>query len=189
MTALLQQDNSHNEPWEEPRGELPVTAGRVGLWLFLAVATMVFAALLSAYIVRMGQSDWHSLPKPRALWFNTGILLLSSVVLHWASNALHRGNQKRAQLGFLAGTILSVLFLVGQIWSWSVLQRLGYFLDTNPSSSFFYVLTAIHGLHLLGGLIAALWTVRNAERLRLFIMYWHFLTIVWVVLFGVIVLT
>ncbi len=182
MTELLQQDNSRN-------GEFPVTAGRVGLWLFLAVATMVFAALLSAYIVRLGQSDWHSLPKPSSLWFNTGILLLSSIVLRWAGSARRRGNQKSAQLGFVVGTILSVLFLIGQIWSWSVLQKLGYFLNTNPSSSFFYVLTAIHGLHLLGGLIVALWTVRHGERLRLLIMYWHFLTIVWVVLFGVIVLT
>ncbi len=166
-----------------------ISTGQVGLWLFLAVATMLFAALLSAYIVRMGQSDWHPFPKPGLLWFNTGVLLLSSVSLRWASSALRQGNQKRAQLGFVAGTTLSVLFLIGQIWSWSVLQQLGYFLNTNPSSSFFYVLTAIHGLHLLGGLIVALWAARNTERLRLFVMYWHFLTIVWVVLLGLIVLT
>jgi cytochrome c oxidase subunit 3 len=161
----------------------------VGLWLFLAVATMLFAALLSAYIVRMGQSDWHSLPKPGLLWLNTGILWLSSAALHWAHNAVRQGDQKNARLGLVAGTVLSILFLVGQVWSWSVLQGLGYFLNTNPSSSFFYMLTAIHGLHLLGGLLVALWAVRNIERLRLFVLYWHFLTVIWGVLFGLIMLT
>jgi cytochrome c oxidase subunit 3 len=85
--------------------------------------------------------------------------------------------------------VLSVLFLLGQIWAWGVLHKLGYFLNTNPSSSFFYLLTAVHGLHLLGGLIVAAWTVRLSERLQLFVTYWHFLTAVWVVLFGLIVLT
>jgi cytochrome c oxidase subunit 3 len=166
-----------------------ITPGRVGLWLFLAVATMLFAALVSAYIVRMGSGDWHSLPKPGLLWVNTGILLLSSAALQWARLCEHQSNSKNARLGFIAGAVLSALFLLGQVWAWLVLHRLGYFLSTNPSSSFFYLLTAVHGVHLLGGLIVAAWTVRSAERFELFVTYWHFLTIVWVVLFILIVLT
>lgn len=166
-----------------------ITPGRVGLWLFLAVATMIFAALSSAYIVRMGSSDWHSLPKPGLLWVNTAILLLSSAALQGARWAERQGNGRGARLGFIAGAVLSALFLFGQIWAWLVLQRLGYFLNTNPSSSFFYLLTALHGIHLLGGLVVAAWTVRSHERFQLFVTYCHFLTIVWVVLFALIVLT
>ncbi len=166
-----------------------ITPAHLGVWLFLGVATMVFAALVSAYIVRMGSSDWHSLPKPGLLWVNTAILLLSSVALQWASLAERQGAHRSARLGFIASAVLSALFLLGQLWAWGVLQRLGYFLDTNPSSSFFYLLTAMHGVHLLGGLIVAAWTVRTRERLQLFVTYWHFLTAVWVVLFGLIVLT
>lgn len=164
-----------------------ISAGQVGLWFFLAVATMIFAALLSAYIVRMGSSDWHSLPKPGLLWLNTAILLLSSAALQWASTALRQGNLKSARLGFVAGVVLSGLFFVGQVWTWFVLQKLGYFLSTNPSSSFFYLLTAVHGVHLLGGLIVA--AVRSRERFQLLVTYGHFLTVVWVVLFGLLVLT
>lgn len=166
-----------------------VVPGRVGLWLFLAVATMVFAALISAYIVRMGSSDWQSLPKPGLLWVNTAILLLSSAALQWARSCEHYGDMKNARIGFIAGAVLSALFLLGQIWAYLVLHKLGYFLNTNPSSSFFYLLTAVHGLHLVGGLIVAAWTVRSSERFQIFVTYWHFLTIVWVVLFILIVLT
>jgi cytochrome c oxidase subunit 3 len=166
-----------------------VTPARVGVWLFLGVATMIFAALVSAYIVRMGSSDWHSLPKPGLLWVNTAILLLSSAALQWVTIAERQGAHRSARLGFVAGAVLSALFLLGQLWAWAVLHKLGYFLNTNPSSSFFYLLTAVHGLHLLGGLIVAAWTVRSSERLQLFVTYWHFLTAVWVVLFGLIVLT
>ncbi len=169
--------------------ELFIAPGRVGLWLFLGVATMVFAALVSAYIVRMGSADWHGLPKPGLLWVNTGILLLSSAALQWARLRERQGDSTNARLGVIAGAVLSALFLLGQIWAWGVLHRLGYFLATNPSSSFFYLLTGVHGLHLVGGLIVAAWTVRSPERFQLFVTYWHFLTIVWVVLFTLIVLT
>lgn len=169
--------------------ELLLTPGRVGLWLFLAVATMIFAALASAYIVRMGSSDWQSLPKPGLLWGNTAILLMSSVALQWARISERQGNARSARVSFIAGAVLSALFLLGQIWAWFVLHKLGYFLNTNPSSSFFYLLTAVHGLHLLGGLIVAAATVRSSERFHLFVTYWHFLTIVWLVLFTLIVLT
>lgn len=176
--------------FKSPNGkEFLITPGRVGLWLFLAVVTMLFAAFISAYIVRMGSSDWHSLPKPGLLWVNTGILLLSSAALQWARLCERNSDSKNARLGFIAGAVLSALFLLGQIWTWFVLQKLGYFLNTNPSSSFFYLLTAVHGLHLFGGLIVAAWTVRSSERFQLFVTYWHFLTIVWVVLFTLIVLT
>jgi cytochrome c oxidase subunit 3 len=116
-------------------------------------------------------------------------LLLSSAALQWATIAERQGAHRSARLGFVAGAVLSALFLLGQLWAWAVLHKLGYFLNTNPSSSFFYLLTAVHGLHLLGGLIVAAWTVRSSERLQLFVTYWHFLTAVWVVLFGLIVLT
>ncbi len=114
-------------------------AAQVGLWLFLAVATMLFASLLSAYIVRMGAADWRSLPKPGLLWFNTGDLLISSAALHWADSALRQGQRRTARLWTTVGAIAAGLFIIGQITAWYLLYSLGYFLHTNPSSSFFYV--------------------------------------------------
>ncbi|MCI2430051.1 cytochrome oxidase subunit III [Candidatus Acetothermia bacterium] len=178
--------------------ELPAT--KLALWLFLAVATMLFAMLLSAYLVRLGFSEEHALPKPNLLWFNTLLLVFSSLALERAS----RGTARRAPALWLVGGALAVLFLIGQLFAWSELAQAGYFLATNPASSFFYLLTALHGMHLLGGLVA--WTrtascviqegrgesrgeaVRFAPasstrvKLELCAFYWHFLLAVWVVI-------
>ncbi len=163
------------------------------LFVLLAASTMVFAAFTSAFIVRRGLSDdWQAMYKPPILWLNTGILLASSFVLDLSRRALKAGNRSRFNLWWSAGTALGILFLVGQAIAWYQLRQAGVFVATNPSSSFFYVLTAAHAFHLIGGVIALLYVDVQALRLRLgpakrtaidiTAVFWHFLDGLWVYL-------
>ncbi|SPE33598.1 Cytochrome c oxidase, subunit III [Candidatus Sulfopaludibacter sp. SbA3] len=168
-------------------------ASFTGLFVLLAASTMVFAALTSAFVVRRGLSDdWASMPKPQILWLNTAVLLASSVVLDLSRRALKAGNRSRFNLWWTAGTALGILFLVGQAIAWSQLKSAGVFIASNPSSSFFYVLTASHAFHLLGGVLALAYVDVQALRLRLgpakrtaidvTAIFWHFLDGLWVYL-------
>lgn len=179
--------------WE---GAFPVPTPKIGLWIFFAVPTLLFSALVSAYIARMGLSDWRPLPEPKLLWVNTGFLILSSMALQWAVYKARRGRSGRMRLGLFVGGALAMLFIGGQVWAWQQLRELGYFMATNPSSSFFYLITALHGLHLLGGLVAWGRTMKRAWRgaqedlsIELCAVYWHFLLLVWLVLFGLMLIT
>jgi len=180
-------------------GAFPLPTMKIGVWLFLGVATILFSALVSAYLVRMGLPDWRSLPEPGILWVNTALLVLSSAALQLARLAARRARLRELRQGLLAGGLLSLLFLLGQLVAWRQLQGMGYFAATNPSSSFFYLLTAIHGLHLLGGLIALGQVMRRAWEgacaagrhlgVELCAIYWHFLLLVWLLLFGLMLAT
>jgi cytochrome c oxidase subunit 3 len=146
----------------------------------------------------MTYADWQALPVPALLWLNTAILILSSVALQWARTS---GPQQadRVRRGLLAGGALAFAFLVGQLLVWRQLGSLGYFVDTNPSNSFFYLITALHGLHLLGGLVAwfraslRLWRGAEVAKIRMSVdlcaVYWHFLLLVWLVMFGLFLVT
>ncbi len=174
-------------------------ASFTGLFVLLAASSMVFAALTSAFIVRRGMSDdWSSMPKPGILWVNTAVLLISSIVLDRSRHALKTGNRTHFNFWWTAATALGFLFLAGQAWAWIQLRDAGIFVATNPSSSFFYVLTATHAFHLVGGLAALTYVDVQAWRLRLgpakrtaidvSAVFWHFLDGLWVyllVLFSV----
>ena len=177
----------------------PMPTAKLGLRIFLAVATVLFSLLVVAYSERMTVADWHSLPKPWLLWPNTGLLILSSIALHRAQAAAHRGQTEGMRTGLFAAGVFSFAFLAGQLWAWQQLAALGYFAAANPANAFFYLLTALHGLHLLGGLAA--WG-RTAAKLRrgveisqlslsveLCAVYWHFLLLVWLVLLGLLLFT
>jgi cytochrome c oxidase subunit 3 len=164
-----------------------------GLMVLLAAVVMFFAALTSAFIVRRGLSnDWVSTRMPRVLWLNTAALLASSAVLELARRALKSGRRESFNRLWIAGSALGLLFLAGQYAAWLELRAQGIYLATNPSSSFFYVLTAAHALHLIGGVVALLYVSVQALRLRLgpgkrtaidvTAMYWHFLDGLWVYL-------
>lgn len=198
--------NGHHGGWGsggrgEGEGVFPLPTLKIGVWLFLGVATILFSALLSAYLVRMGLPGWHSLPKPAVLWGNTALLIASSAALQFARAAARRGRPHAMRRGLLAGGVFALLFLLGQLLAWRQLQAMGYFLATNPASGFFYLLTALHGLHLAGGLVALGRTARRAWRGRrtdeareplgveLTAVYWHFLLLVWLVLFGLMLVT
>src|SRR5579863_7850255 len=168
-------------------------ASFTGLFVLLAASTMVFAALTSAFVVRRGLSDdWASIHKPPILWANTLILLASSIVLDRSRAALKRHDRSKFNLWWTAGTVLGILFLVGQAVAWRQLKDAGVYIATNPSSSFFYVLTASHAFHLLGGVAALVYVDIQAWRLRLgpakrtaidvTAIFWHFLDGLWLYL-------
>ena len=127
------------------------------------------------------------------LWFNTGVLVLSSVALQIAVVAARKGQMDTTRLALVTGGLTALAFLAGQLMAWRELSASGYLLDTNPANSFFYLLTAMHGLHIIGGLVALgrttlkAWTGVRRDQLRLSIelcaMYWHFLLFIWLALF------
>ncbi len=180
--------------WTKGGEGLPVPTAKLGLWLFLGVVAMLFAAFTSAYLVRMPLPDWRTIPKPPILWLNTIVLLVSSAIAQWALTSARKGKLDNLRKGLLLTTILGAAFVVGQLIAWRQLAEAGIYLQTNPASSFFYLLTAMHGLHLLGGIIALVWVTAKAWRkefathrylaVELCITYWHFLAFVWIWLFA-----
>jgi cytochrome c oxidase subunit 3 len=171
-----------------------VPPAKIGLGVFLAVVGSLFALFISAYSMRMTMVDWRALPVPRLLWFNTGVLVLSSVALHSAYLAARRNDINGVIVGLCAGGAAAVTFLVGQLLAWRQLSVAGYFVASNPANSFFYLITAAHGLHLMGGLVALgrttakVWRGVEMVQVRLSVelcaIYWHFLLLVWLVLLG-----
>ena len=172
-----------------------VRPSKVALGVFLAVVTSVFALFISAYSIRMEVGDWRPLPEPTLLWGNTGILILCSVFLQGAWIAVKRDNVQGVKLGMALGGIMTIAFMVGQLLAWNQLIESGYVISGNPANAFFYTLTAIHALHLVGGLVAlliAVVRVWNAEELAVNVrssvelcgVYWHFFLAVWIILFS-----
>jgi len=195
------------KPWVEQRpvkdidgdGALRLPTIKVGLGVFLTVATSLFALLISAYHMRMMAADWVTLALPRVLWLNTAVLILAGVAMQWTRSAAQWGQIDNVRLGLIAAGVLTFSFLAGQLWAWQQLNASGYFVRNDPATAFFYLLTALHGLHLLGGMWV--WGRTTAKVLRgvevakvrlsveLCAVYWHYLLLVWLVLFAVLLHT
>ena len=172
---------------------------RVGMMVGIASILMMFTALTSAYIVRAGlANDWRPLPVPLFIWVSTALILASSVTFGAAKKALGKGAARLYRRWLTATLALGLAFLGAQLLAWRELVAQGVYLATNPHSSFFYVLTALHGLHLAGGIVAlsyllarARWaSIRMAaEELKqrtlaeVVGIYWHFMDGLWVFLF------
>ena len=198
----LSQQRLTAKPWLEVgamddfpgTGASPLPAATLGLGVFLAVVSSLFALFISAYFMRMQVADWAQMPAPPVLWFNTGVLILSSVALQYAQVAARRGRMEDVGYGLIAGGLFAVTFLIGQLFAWQQLKAAGYFLSTNPANTFFYLFTGLHGLHLLGGLVALgrtadkVWRGVEVSQVRLSVqlcaVYWHFLLALWLVLFS-----
>jgi cytochrome c oxidase subunit III len=168
-------------------------ASFTGLMVLLAAVVMFFAAMTSAFIVRRGLSeDWIHTALPSVIWFSTTVLIASSIVLELARRELKAGRRAGFNRLWILGSGLGVLFLIGQYMAWLALRAQGVYLATNPSSSFFYVLTAAHAVHLIGGVCALLYVSVQALRLQLgpgkrtavdvSAVYWHFLDGLWIYL-------
>ncbi|MFC7537788.1 heme-copper oxidase subunit III [Sphingomonas sp. GCM10030256] len=188
--------------WES-RPAVPDTdrppAAKVMLILYFGVAAVLFGLVTSAYLMRMGMpgmahgplGGWRALPELPLLWVNTGILLLGSVAWEGARTIA----RKRLFRWVFAAGLLGLLFLAGQLLLWRQLTDDGRFLRGDPAAAFFYLITALHGLHVLGGLyfwaraIAALGTGGGALRVQLTATYWHFLLLVWLVMLGLFLAT
>ena len=189
----IRADNTH----QGNAYELP--AASLGLRVFLGVATVFLALFVIAYGDRMAFPDWRPLPEPWLLWLNTAVLILSSIAMQKGLIAARQARIEGVKTSFLAAGGCAFVFLLGQLLVWQQLVDLGYFVATNPANSFFYLLTALHGVHLLGGLVA--WSriaVRmgretDAARLRMSVelctVYWHFLLVVWLVFFALLLFT
>ena len=198
----LSQQRLMAKPWLEEglnddfpgTGAVTLPAAKLGLGVFLAVVGALFTLVISAYSMRQSLADWRALPVPKLLWFNTGVLVLSSIALQWAYLAARRNDLEGVIIGLLGGGVSAVIFLVGQLLAWQQLIVAGYFVASNPANSFFYLITAVHGLHLMGGLVALGRTTSKVRRgakvaevqlsVELCTIYWHFLLLVWLVLLG-----
>jgi len=187
------QDGGGDEGRPDPGSTFPVSKGRMLLWLVLTVVVMLFAGFTSAYIVLRGLPGWQNVALPGTLWVNTFILLGSSFTMEWTRKRMRQGNSSGAKLWMGATAGLGLAFLVGQLVAWNQLAGAGVFLSSTLHSSFLYILTGIHALHLLGG-ISALgyvttqifrnrYTSTNHEPVALCATYWHFMDGVWVFLF------
>jgi cytochrome c oxidase subunit 3 len=171
---------------------VPQRAYITGIAVALAAILMFFMALVSAYMVRKGfpNSGWQYLELPRILWLNTLVLLASSVTIVLARRRLAEHDQSGFRYWWMLTTALGFIFLGGQLLAWRQLEHAGVYLSSNPSSSFFYVFTAAHGVHLFGGLVALIAVaVRDPRHLtrgtatEVAEVYWHFMDGLWVFLF------
>ncbi len=190
-------DNDFDGFGAEGRGggepTLPFDTAQLGVWALLATLSMLFAGFTSAYLVRRVGSDWQHISLPSILWFNTALLLASSITLELARASMRRWHTDAAKGWLLATALLGLAFLVGQLLAWRQLAAQGIFVPTSPHSSFFYMLTGVHGVHLLGGILALFfalsrvwhshWSAAEPNALNLCATYWHFVDGVWLYLF------
>jgi cytochrome c oxidase subunit 3 len=173
-------------------------AGKVGLRVFLVVVTVIFTLTTIAYVDRMMLANWRPMPEPWVLWLNTGLLIAASVAMQWARTNTTRDNLDGVRNGLIYGGIFTFAFLGGQFYVWQQLVGLGYYANLSTANAFFYLVTALHGAHMVGGLVA--WG-RSFARMRkistsgssitdlrlsveLCTTYWHYLLLIWLVLFG-----
>ena len=172
----------------EPASPQPA---QTGVWLAIGTICMSFAALTSAMVVRQGAApDWRHFQLPQLLYVNTLVLLASSGTLEWSRRRIAAAG--RAGLSGVSLTLaLGLLFVTGQVIAWRQLAAQGLFLATAPSSAFFYVFTALHGLHVVGGLVALSYVLSRLRRmsgavprvaLRAAALYWHFMGVLWLYL-------
>ena len=146
-----------------------------------------------SFHMRSTYPDWIAVTEPGILWFNTGVLVLASISLHLARNAAERASYRAIKFNLSAGALLTVIFIVGQLIAWEQMRNAGYYAASNPANAFFYMLTAVHGLHLIGGLWFLFGALRRAlnaledkdlaTRIGLCATYWDYLLLVWIFLF------
>jgi cytochrome c oxidase subunit 3 len=166
----------------------------VGLWVFIGVATTLFSLFVVAYIMRMSSADAAAIVMPRQLWVSTALLIVGSVLLQRAGSTATLAEVTLSRRLLLAGGACAIAFLGAQWWAWEALLAIQVTPVGNPGGSFFFLLTAMHGLHVVGGLIGFAMAARSiwgdagpqgsAWRIALLARYWHFLLLVWVVLFA-----
>jgi len=167
---------------------------KFALWLFIVTVVMFFAAFTSAYIVKQSSGQWDYFQMPNIFYFSTGIVLLSSVSMHWAYLSAKRDQFSQVRIGLVITTVLGILFLYTQYLGWvELVENNIFFVGGNASGSFVYVFTAVHGLHIISGLAFLGLTLYSALQLQVHARkllridmcttYWHFLDFLWVYLF------
>jgi cytochrome c oxidase subunit 3 len=172
---------------------------KVVTWFLLIVVMMTFGGLIGAYVVvaNNGVAEWRPFDLPIQVWISTGIILASSIVYHLAQKAIFANDHRLIRRYLIATTILGAFFIASQIIVWLELVNRGYYMRGNPYAGFFYIITGIHAVHVLGGVIALgsifLRTASETDfgpeleyrrnLARSVGWYWHFIGILWIVIF------
>jgi cytochrome c oxidase subunit 3 len=195
------------KPWEHAgemeglHGEIVTTrtASRTGLLMFLAVISSMFLLFMISYYTRSLFPDWEVLADPGILWVNTVVLVLASLAMQMASNAARQSADVSMRNFLLAGAVLTLVFIAGQFMAWEQLLEAGFYAQENPSIAFFYLFTGLHALHLLGGMwfltrLGFRMSVENRreqarQSVTLCATYWHYLLLVWLALFVLLLRT
>ena len=178
---------------EEAGRPLAMHPKKFALWLFIASVIMIFAALTSAYIVRQADGNWLVFDLPNSFWITSAIILISSGTMHWAYLAAKKDDLEGTKLAISITTVLGIAFLVGQFIAWGDMVTRNVYFVGNPSGSFVYVLSGLHGLHIIGGVVFLVVVLlaafryrvhsRNLAQIEMCATYWHFLDALWLYLF------
>ncbi|MUI15262.1 bb3-type cytochrome oxidase subunit III [Massilia dura] len=166
----------------------------MGLWTFMGVVCTLFALFGAAYLMRISYEDWRLLPPvPWQLWLSTGMLVASDAAWLLAARVAKRRHARRAgQLGML-GWVLAAAFVASQLWAWDAMAAQRVIVTAGPAAGFFYMLTGLHAVHVMGGMAAGAWVlahrrpdggIRLGEGLALCARYWHMLLALWCAVFG-----
>lgn len=178
---------------EEAKKPLSMHPKKFALWLFIVTVIMVFAALTSAYIVRQSDGNWVVFELPNLFLVTTGIILASSATMHWTYISVRKNNFESAKLAIALTLVLGLGFLAGQVMAWGQLVDNRIHLIGNPSGSFVYIISGLHGLHIVGGIVflaivmVSIFKMKvhsnNLLRVEMCATYWHFLDALWLYLF------
>ncbi len=190
--------NNRNDDYIEEQENYPSNKYRIGMWFLLLVVMMTFGGLISAYIVisTNGVLEWKPFDLPKAVLVSTLLILISSVTYQFAQKSLYKDNQTTAKNWLLATTVFGGMFIASQLIAWFELVRRGVYVESNPYAGFFYILTAVHALHVIGGIIALgyillrTWepTASDSELVKRQQVsttvgwYWHFMDGLWIAL-------
>jgi len=197
------------KPWEDSQKTidnqhdgktLALSKAKLGVRTIMVVSTVIFSLFIVSYSDRMLVHDWRSLSEPWLLWVNTIILIFTSFVFHKTKVLSDKSEFEKAKNYLLLVGFLTFAFITGQLLVWQYYVNLGQYASTNPANAFFYLFTALHGLHVLGGLFfwgratTKLFTknynvLKIKQAIELCAIYWHFLLIVWFILFGLMLAT
>lgn len=173
---------------------------RIAMWFLLLVVLMTFGGLISAYVViaTNGVMEWNPFDLPKQVWVSTFLILASSITYKIAQTALNRENQPKAKKWFLATTVFGGMFIASQLLAWFALVQRGVYVASNPYAGFFYILTAVHVVHVIGGIIALgfivlrIWQetsspeelIKRKQVSNAVGWYWHFMDGLWLVLLA-----
>jgi cytochrome c oxidase subunit 3 len=176
-----------------PRETLAMDPKKFILWLFLVSILMLFASQTSAYLVRRAEGNWLEFEMPKIFWYSTAVLLISSMAMQWAYFSAKKDQFKQLKIAISITFVLGLVFLWMQFEGWKQLVAMNVYFVGNPSGSFFYVFTGLHGFHIISGLIVLLLALassfrlkvhaKNLRRIQICATYWHFLDILWLYLF------
>ena len=179
--------------------EARITREKVGkplIWVAMVSMVMVFAGLTSAYVVRMEKGDWLQFDLPQSLYISTAIIIISSVTMNWVLASAKKDDLKSMKIAASITLLLGIAFIFSQVNAWGVLVEQKVFFAGNQSNaacSFLYILTGLHLVHLVGGILALLvvwikclgekYSSENHYGIKLCAIFWHFLDALWIYLF------